>query len=399
MQNDAHANQDLLTLLHLDENPANNFHAVAPPLVMTSLHVFEDLQSHVNFNAAQPNEYIYGRVANPTVTLLENKLAALENGQAAVVFSSGMAASTAVILSTCPAGSHIIALNNIYSPIKTFLDGYGKEFMQYSTTYVRGTDITDFEQAIRPDTTLILIESPSTFLFSLVDIRRLASLAQSRNITTYMDNTCATPLYQKPLDMGIDIVMHSLTKYIGGHSDILGGCLISNNTDYIARVKKTIREALGSIIGPMEAWLALRGMRTLALRVKQHGETALAVARFLEHHPRVKQIYYPGLASHPQFALMQTQQSGNTGLIGFDFAGTTEELHSFCNSLRCFQIGHSWGGYESLVTVPLYHCSEETCAFYGVGTQYVRLHCGLEGTDNLIQDLTQAFAGIPAPTL
>lgn len=386
------SNHDLLTLMHRDENPADNFQAVAPPLVMTSLHVFNDLQSHLDFNDSQQNTYIYGRVANPTVVLLEKKMAALENGKSAVVFSSGMAASTAAILSICPANSHIIALNNIYSPIHTFLEGYGKQFMNYSTTYLRGSDLKQFEKAIQPNTRLIMIESPSTFLFSLVDIRGLSQIAKKAGITTYIDNTCSTPLYQKPLDMGIDIVMHSLTKYIGGHSDILGGCLVSNDIEYIQRVKKTVRETFGSIIGPMEAWLALRGMRTLAVRVRQHSETALSVAQFLEQHPMVNQVYYPGLNSHPQFALMQQQQSGNTGLIGFDFLGTSEQLHCFCDSLELFQIGHSWGGYESLVTVPLYNCSEETCAFYGLSGQYVRLHCGLEGTENLIQDLEQAFA-------
>lgn len=380
---------DLLALTHTGEHPNRYFNAVAPPVIMTSLHVFRDTN---HFTNQDPDiDFAYGRAANPTVKMLEEKICALEHGEKALVFSSGMAAATAVILSTCKAHDHVIAVNNSYGPVKGFFAGYGKEHLNLSVTYISGVDISDFEKAIKPNTKLIMIESPTTFLFSLVDLKAVSDLAKKHGIKTYIDNTYCTPLLQKPLDFGIDYSMHTLSKYMGGHSDIIGGVVVSKDKSAMQYMEKSVRELFGSIIGPMEAWLVIRGLRTLDLRVREHSTTAFEVATFLENHPKVKKVYYPALKSNPQYELMQSQQKGSTGLMGFVLDGTVEDTTKFVDSLSLFQIGCSWGGYESLVIMPLLTSSEEDLELIELERQYVRIHCGLEGTNNLINDLSNAL--------
>lgn len=378
-------------LTHLGDDYEKYLGAVVPPVFFTSLHVFPTMEEYVDFDWGREDAFVYGRTGNPTVHIVEKKIAALEHGERALVFSSGMGAAVATIMAVCKAGSHIICINNSYGPVKKFLNTYCIPKMGMTVTYVKGTDIKDFEEAIRKETVLIILESPSTFVFSLVDLKAVAELAHRYGAKTYIDNTFCTPLYQKPLDLGIDFSMHTLSKYLGGHSDLIGGALVSKDKKMMDHIASNIRELTGTILGPMEAWLVMRGMRTLPVRLRQHEETAMAVAEYLEHHPLVKRVYYPGLKSHPQYELMKQQQTGNSGLLSFELKVSPEETLRFCNALKLFKIGCSWGGFESLVVMPVYRADEEELEFLGVGRGLVRIHCGLEGTGNLIRDLEQAL--------
>jgi len=388
---------DLHTLTHAAEDSNLHYGAVVPPIYLNSLHLFNDFESYANVDRFADDTFIYGRCSNPTVQIAEKKIALLENGVRAAIFSSGMAAAASAIMATCSAGSHIICLRDVYQPVKRFLNSYCIPNLAMSVTYVAGQDLCEIEQAIKPETSLIILESPATFVFTAVDLKAIADIAKKHNVKTYIDNTYCTPLYQKPLDLGIDIVMHTLSKYLGGHSDIIGGVLVSSDDKLMKKIHSEIREWYGGIIGPMEGWLLIRSMRTLAVRLRQHQETAMEVARFLEAHPKVKRVYYTGLASHPQADIIARQQTGHTGLLSIELDAPLEKAVEFINALQLFGIGVSWGGFESLALAPLYNATDEELEFLKLsknGRGLVRLHCGLEGTDNIIQDLTQALARV-----
>lgn len=381
--------QDLLAMTHLGEEPSKYMKAVTPPIFMNSLHVFDSVEDYFSVDIFK-DEFYYGRASNPTVSILEKKLAALEHGSRAVVFSAGMAACAAAILAVCKTGSHIICMKESYGPVQHLLNDFLAEKMNVTVSYVQGTRAEDFEEAIRPETDMIILESPSTLLFSVVDLEGVAKTARKHGIKTYIDNTYSTPVFQKPLDMGIDLVMHTMTKYIGGHSDLIGGVLISKDEAFMEKIMVQ-RDWFGGVLGPMEAWLAIRGLRTLDVRMQRHHETAMKVAEFLEGHPKVKRVYYTGLKSHPQYELARRQQKGECGLMTIEINGSAEQTAEFVNSLKLFGIGCSWGGFESLAIAYTYNWSEEEQAFHNLNRSIVRLHCGLEGTENLIEDLSQAL--------
>jgi len=265
--------------------------------------------------------------------------------------------------------------------------------MDISTTFVKGDCVEEFEESITDKTDLIVLESPSSLVFSLQDIEAVSKIAKEHQALVYIDNTFCTPIYQQPLTLGADIVMHTTSKYIGGHSDIIGGMLAVKDPALMKKLTAN-RELFGGIAGPMEAWLMIRGLRTLAVRIAQHQETAIEVAKFLEKHPKVKNVYYPGLESHPQYGLMKKQQSGNTGLLSFEMNGTLKDAVKVAESLRIFKIGVSWGGFESLVFLPHARLEENACKVLGGSQNIIRIHCGLEGTDALISDLESALAQI-----
>lgn len=383
--------KDLLVLGHYGEEEKNYSNAVVPPVFMNSLHVFDTVEEYHDVDVFEKDQFFYGRSSNPTTTIAEQKIAQLEHGSRAVMFSSGMAAASAAIMATCEAGSHIICMKDSYQPVKRLLDNFCIPKFKMTVTYVKGTDLEELEDAIRLETSLIILESPATFIFTIVDLEGIAAIAHRHKIRTYADNTYCTPLYQKPLDMGIDIVMHTLTKYLGGHSDLMGGVLVSKDEDLMRTIMGSIREWFGGVIGPMEAWLVIRGMRTLDVRLARHYETAQAVAEYLEMHPKVKKVYYPGLKSHSQHELVMKQQTGNSGLLSLELNGPIENAVQFANRLHIFRKGCSWGGFESLVMVPLYYIDEKEEAFLGISRGLIRMHCGLDGTKNLIEDIKQAL--------
>lgn len=382
----------LFTLTHGFEDYAGQLGAISPPVYFSSLHVFPTFEEYLKAGAGEDEEaFVYGRVSNPTVRLLERKLAALEGGADALVFSSGMAAATSAILGICQAGDHILCMRDSYRPVHRFMAQVGGPRLNMDISFVQGQDLEEIKNAIRPNTRLFILESPATFVFSVVDLAAIAALCRERGIITYMDNTYATPLHQNPLAFGIDIVMHTLSKYIGGHSDLIGGALIARDGEWIKEMRNGIREWLGGILGPMEAWLAIRGLRSLAARLKAHQHTALQVAEYLERHPKVKRVHYTGLASHPQAELIARQMRGHTGLMSFELNKEPEAAVEMINRLALFGKGCSWGGYESLALCPLYGAPEAELSDAGVSRGLIRIHCGLEGADNLIADLGQAL--------
>lgn len=389
-------NEELLALTHLGDDYDKYLNAVVPPIFLNSLHVYKTYEEYASVDVSREGEYVYGRSSNPTAHIAERKIAALEHGERALVFSSGMAAATSAIMATCKAGSHIICLRDVYQPVKRFLNGVCIPTLNMTVTYLTGLDLTELENAIRPETSLIILESPATFVFTVIDLKAVATIAKKHGVKTYIDNTYCTPLFQKPLDMGIDIVMHTLSKYLGGHSDIIGGVLVSKDAALMEKILKETREWFGGVLGPMEAWLVIRGMRTLGARLEQHQKTAMAVAEFLEAHPKVKKVNYTGLRSHPQYELIEKQQTGHTGLMSFELNVAPELAIKFINALQLFGKGCSWGGFESLALCPLYKSTNEELEFLQLTESrgLIRLHCGLEGTENLIADLKQAFERI-----
>lgn len=379
-----------MILEHTGEEYERYYNAIVPPIFMNSLNIFPTVDAYYDSDKRDIHTYCYGRVQNPTVRILEEKITELEKGSESYVFSSGMAAATAAALTACSAGGHVVCIRTAYGPLKDFLQNYCKEHMQVETTLVDGEDPEEIRDAMRDNTQLLVLESPSSVVFRIQDIEQAAKAAHEKGALVYIDNTFCTPVYQNPLTLGADFVMHTASKYLGGHSDIIGGSLTVRDPKLGEKVR-TMREQLGSIIGPMEGWLMIRGLRTLEVRVKEHGKTALAVATYLEAHPKVRKVYYTGLTSHPQHELIEKQQSGHTGLLSFELDCTTDEVKAFCQALQIFKIGVSWGGFESLVTMPYARESDETCRKMGAGQNVIRIHCGLEGTENLISDLERAF--------
>ena len=375
---------------HYGEEYDKYYNAIVPPIFMNSLNVFNEIDDYFNAKVHDKHTYVYGRVQNPTVRILEDKVAALEHGVAAFAFGSGMAAATTAVLSVVKTGDNIVCLRNAYGPLKNFAENYCPQHLGTTLTYVKGNEVSEFEQAITDNTSLVILESPSSVVFTLQDVEAVSQIAHAHGAKVYIDNSFCSPIFSNPLDMGADIVMHTASKYMGGHSDIIGGMLAVRDEE-LANAIVTNRELFGGIIGPMEAWLIIRGLRTLSVRVKAHEEVAMKVATYLENHPKVAKVYYTGLKSHPQYDLVQKQQKGSTGLMTFEIKGSTEDAKKVVNSLRVFKIGVSWGGFESLACMPHMRCDEQTCRWLGGGQNLIRIHCGLEGVDALIADLEQAL--------
>jgi len=381
-----------LILTHSFEERARHYGAVAPPVYLNSLHVFPTFEEYAHADVMDDDCYVYTRAGNPTTHLLERKLAALEGGARAAVFASGMAAATSAILGTCKSGDHVLCMRDAYQPVKRFMANVGGPRLNIDISFVTGTDLDEIERAICPNTRLMILESPATFVFTVVDLRAIAEICRHHNVVTYIDNTYSTPLYQNPLEMGIDLVMHTLSKYLGGHSDLVGGALIAKDGDRMDYIIQNMREWLGGVLGPMEGWLVLRGLRTLEARLECHQRTALKVAEWLEAQPKVKRVLYTGLKSHPQRELIERQMRGHTGLMSLVLDRPPEDAVRFIDRLRLFGKGCSWGGFESLALCPLYEVSDAELEFLGNPDRgLIRLHCGLEGADNLIQDLARAL--------
>lgn len=378
-------------LTHAGDDYDQYMGAIVPPIFMNSLHTFPTVDAYNSVDIHQEQSFVYGRVANPTTRILEKKLALLEHGQAGLAFSSGMAASTSAVLNVCKAGSHMICMNNMYGPLRRFAQEYLCNY-GITATFI-GTETDELLAAIQPNTQLIYLESPGSLTFEVLDIRAICDIAKKQGITTMIDNSYCTPIFQKPLDLGVDIVMHTSSKYICGHSDAIGG-LLAGSKERIQSIMTQERELLGSIPGPMEAWLTMRGLRTLKVRMQAHYKNALEVAHFLEGHARISRVLYPGLASHPQAELIQKQQTGSCGLLSFVVDADLQQTKKFVERLRLCPIGVSWGGFESLVIMPMYKTEEDQLQQLGVPRNLVRMHVGLERTEDLMEDIRQALASL-----
>lgn len=366
--------------------------SASPALFQTSLFVkrdFEEMKRH-RYN---PKSYFYSRGNNPTVNLLESKLALIENGEDAKCFASGMAAISAAIMSVLSAGDHVVCFSSAYQPTRDII---GKYLSRYGvkSTFIDSTEEEEWRLAVQPNTKLFMLEAPSSFLFEIQNLRAIIDVAKEKGIVTVMDNTWATPVFFNPIDIGVDLVAHSLSKYISGHSDIVGGVVIGN-AERLQKIKHDEAALLGGRMSPFEALLVLRGLRTLDIRMEQHHRSALELARFLDRHPKVRKVIHPGLESHPQHQLARSLFKGYSGLFSFlldtDFEGTKR----FVDSLRIFQIGVSWGGFESLA-LPAAILEEPMPYRYDgdlvdVADNLVRVSVGLESEADLCQDIGQAL--------
>ena len=306
-----------------------------------------------------------------------------------------MAAISSAIMHHINSGDHIITLDNIYGPTNNFFNEYLRKKFNVEVTFITGKEIEEFEKAIKYNTILIYIESPSSAVFSLQDISKVTALAKRHKIHTIIDNTWATPIFQKPLSMGIDLEVHSCSKYIGGHSDIVAGVVIGKEKD-IREIFLTEHALFGAKLAPFEAWLIIRSLRTLPIRMKKHQESALTVAKYLYSHPKIKKVSYPGLENFPQYELGKKQMTGFTGLMSFEIeSDKLEEIKQFFNSLEVFQIGVSWGGHESLIYAPaisyLKELSPQQFKNMGISLGTMRISVGLEDSQDLIEDLENSF--------
>jgi cystathionine beta-lyase/cystathionine gamma-synthase len=383
-------------LAHEGEDRLAHQGAVVPPLYQNSLFVFRDWDDIDAAFADRTSRPIYTRLTNPTTLLAEQKIAALAGeGYACRLTASGMGAVSAAVMNSVSQGDHIVAVKNIYGPANNLVNRYLAGKMGISVTFVSGDDPTQFEEAITERTKLIMLESPSSAVFGLQDIPVVVAIARKHGIRTMIDNTWATPLWQKCLDMGVDIEVHSCSKYLGGHSDIVAGAIVAR-PEVIHDIIVNESELLGATIAPQTSWLLTRSLRTLPMRLRSHAESALEVARFLEAHPAVKRVHWPGLESHPQHGLAKRQMEGFTGLMAFTLA--TEDVaktKAFVNALEFFQIGVSWGGHESLVYAPaisyLRELPPERFADLGISLGDIRISVGLETAADLLADLDQAL--------
>jgi cystathionine beta-lyase/cystathionine gamma-synthase len=362
--------------------------SVVPPIYQTSLFVFDSvdsLQKRIMENdyTLPDSQYVYTRDSNPTTSIAEQKIAALEGTDKCRLMGSGMAAISAAIIACCKAGGHIIATNASYMPTKSLLESFLSRF-GIETSFVDGRNLDAIEAAIKPNTSLIYMESPGTFLFHIQDIRRIVDIAKAKGISTIIDNSYCSPIFQQPAKLGVDFVVHSATKYLGGHSDVIAGAICGSN-DLMSKLIPAEGMLLGAVMDPFAAWLMMRSMRTLPLRMERHRASAMKIADYLQHHPKVEQVFYPGLTSHEGHELHYSQATGESGLISFrpKFAEEREAVCRFAEALDLFQIGISWGGHESLVAPIIARETEDRWI--------VRLSVGLEGVDDLITDLDAAF--------
>lgn len=377
-------------LTHLGEDREQYFQAIAPPVIQTSNFAFPDLKTFREAFSDELDHHVYSRGNNPTVAILRKKLAALEGTEDALVFSSGAGAVAAAVIGNIKAGEHIICQQAPYSwttaLLRKFLSRYGVEH-----TFVDGTDISNIEAAVRPNTRILYLESPNTMTFECQDLAACAALAKVHGLVTIIDNSYSSPLYQNPAAFGIDIVVHSGTKYLNGHSDVVAGVLCSSR-EMVKKIFESELMTLGGILGPHDAALMIRGLRTLPLRLRRSDDSAQKIIERLDNHPKVERIWYPFHHSFPQRDLAKRQMRGCGGLFSVQFkTDSMEKMESFVHRLERFLMAVSWGGHESLI-IP-------TIGFYNIPGRsnppmpwtFVRFYIGLEDPDWLWEDMERAM--------
>jgi cystathionine beta-lyase/cystathionine gamma-synthase len=369
---------------------------LATPIYQTSTFEVTDNDEQVR---ATHTDMFYTRYGNPTHTVAEAAIAELEGADAALLFSSGMAAITTAILSLVKSGDHIVAQRDIYGGVTKFLTQWLPK-LGVETTFVDTTEYDQHARAIRPNTKLIHLESPTNPTLRVVDLKKVAALAKQHDVVTIIDGTFGTPINQRPAELGIDLIMHSGTKYYSGHGDLICG-IVAGRKDLVDKIHET-RTTLGCCMDPHAAFLLLRGIKTLAVRVHRQNENTLRIAKFLAGHPNVKRVHYPFLEGHPQRALAMQQMSGAGGVLSFEVDGTGEDARRVAEALRLFTLAPSLGGVDSLVTIPVLtsHAmiSAEERRKMGVTEQMIRLSVGIENADDLIADLECGLKAVAPPT-
>ncbi len=390
------SDEDINICMHFAEDSREYFGAVTPPIVQTSLFAHPELSDFADKLRHEREHYIYSRGNNPTVNILEKKLAALEKGEACKCFASGMGAISATLHTLLKAGDHILFVNNVYGPALSYAKVLEKLNISHSVVFVN--EASEIEAYLRDNTVLIYFESPSTHNMDILDLRHIAAIAKRHHILSVIDNTWATPLFQKPLTFGIDIVIHSCTKYIGGHSDVIAGAVISSHV-WVDKIFEIGHQFNGAALSPFNAWLLIRGLRTLPIRMQQHHVSMLQIYDFLSQHPKVAKINHPLAYSANRQVLASQQLRGLSSLFSIELAiplaldadAGYACLVKFCNALQYFQIGVSWGGFESLVIVPNNHHNGDALKALQLSPYLVRLYIGLEAPQCLIDDLRQAL--------
>lgn len=379
-------------VIHAGTAPTEHDGALSAPVYNASVFVFPDAEQGAAIHEGEQSGYFYGRMGNPTQTALEKALAALEGGEAALAFSSGMAAISTTLLTVLQQGDHVVAPQAVYATTQGLLRHLEQAF-GVVVTFVDGTNPQAYAEAIRTETKVLYLESPANPTLKLVDMAAVVAIAKAHGVTTVMDNTFATPFNQQPLACGVDAVVHSMTKYLGGHGDLLAGALIGSRA-FIEKARWRIHKLLGGVIAPQTAWLVLRGIKTLAVRMERHNSNAQAVAEFLDAHPKVQTVHYPGLQTYPQHSLARQQMNGFGGMIAFD-VGSVAEGQRLVNSLKLCTLAVSLGDVATLIqhSASMTHASvpREQRLAAGITDGLLRLSVGLEAVSDIIADLEQGL--------
>jgi methionine-gamma-lyase len=382
---------------HLDKHEGEKpIRAVSTPIFQSSTFAFENAEHGAAVFRGEDSSYVYTRLGNPTTAALESEMAYLEKGEAALALASGMAAATTAVLTCCQAGDHIVAGDTLYG-------GTHQLFTQtlprlgINVTEVPAYDPANFAKAITKKTKLIYLETPANPPLVLTDIAAVAEIAQAKGIPVLVDNTFCTPYLQNPLELGADIVLHSATKYIGGHGDTVAGILVGSNDWIMTARMETLRD-VGGCISPFNSWLLLRGLKTLALRMDRHNQNGQAVAEWLENDPRIRQVWYPGLKSHPDHDVAVRQMNGFGGVVTFEIETDLQGAMRFIDATRIPYQAPSLGGVESLIELPItmsyWDIPQEERLSMGITDSLVRLACGIEDQEDLIADLDQALSHV-----
>lgn len=374
----------------LAENREQYFNAIAPPIMQSSNFAFKKVDAFRQAFADEYSAYLYSRGNNPTVDILRKKLAALDGAEDCLVFNSGAAAIFAAVLANVKSGDHIVSVKNPYTWAKRMFNVILPRF-GVTTTYVDGTSIENFERAVLPNTTVIYLETPNSWDYAIQDLKAVAELAKAENIVTICDNSFCTPLYQRPIELGIDMSLQSATKYIGGHSDVVAGVL-SGSKQMMKKIFDSEYLNIGSGISPFNAWLLIRGLRTLPMRLEHITKTTWKVIEFLKQHPKVEEVLFPFDENFPQYELAKQQMQGACGLLSFYIkAESINEAERFCESLQHIMMAVSWGGHESLIIPKCAGIKREQFNAANKDHRMIRLYVGLEEADYLIRDLEGAL--------
>ncbi|MFH1892543.1 MAG: cystathionine gamma-synthase [Candidatus Zixiibacteriota bacterium] len=373
--------------IHAGQSPDPSTGAITTPIFQTSTYVQEGVGGHKG--------YEYSRTDNPTRTALQECLASLENAKYGLSFASGMS-TISTIMNLLKAGDHVVSSDDVYGGTYRIFEQVFRNYdLKYD--YVNTSNLSEIESAIKPETKMVWVETPTNPLLKITDLKGAAEICRKHNLISCVDNTFGTPYFQKPLDYGIDIVMHSVTKFLGGHADTVGGALMTSNDKLYDRLK-FCQNAVGAIPGPFDCWLVLRGVKTLAVRMERHAQNAGQIANWLEAHPKVRKVIYPGLESHPGHEIAKKQMTGFGGLISFEIDGSQADAVKFLDNVKLFALAESLGGVESLIEHPglMTHASipAEVRHEKGLSDNLIRISVGIEHVDDLIADLDDALANL-----
>ncbi|HSH35591.1 aminotransferase class I/II-fold pyridoxal phosphate-dependent enzyme [Schnuerera sp.] len=383
--------------IHAGANGKHANNALNPPIYQTSTFVFDNIEHVDRVMSFESDDYVYTRGNNPTLRLFENRMAVLEEGKGAVAFSSGMAAISSVLFSLLKPGDNIIVNKTLYGSSYNVVTNVLPKY----DVNCKIADLRDAEKLwdlIDENTKVIYFETPSNPNLAILDIKKICNIAKEKDTKVVIDNTFATPYFQRPLTLGADVVVHSATKYICGHGDVVGGVAVSKDIDYIHYLKFDYMCEFGGVMSPFNAWLLLRGLKTLGLRMKEHEKNALKVAKFLRNHPKVKEVYYPGLGDFEGHKIAKEQMSGFGGMISFEVDGTLEDAKKVVNSVKLAQLAVSLGDCETLIELPaaMTHRGypQEELAKFGLTESMIRISVGLEHYEDIIDDLDKGLSAI-----